>query len=475
MPEIRLLRSLQRRVAGINALAAGAAMVIAINGARLVEDSEHQRHLDLHLQEVSQTVLSFVEKTLPANPASLALTAPAIYIAPQANEDLVFQVWLKEGAVLLQTNDSTSQTPLMPLEQLGFGTGMIKGAEGRKYALQSPNGRLIVQVGEQFEDRSADFPSLLLYYLVPMALPLLFSTLATWCLQRRSANALDALVKRLRDHDLLDARPIALKDSTHEMTPVVEQVNSLFLRANQAILTEQRFTAMAAHELRTPWSGIKAQAQIAQTARTDDELQEALRALVVGINRASHVFDQLFDLARMESLEQNLSLRFDHVRLASVFQQVVVELDRKIAAKKIVIATQLVQDDVQGLGFALYLLMRNLLSNAVMYSPAGGRIEIAARTTEKGLVLCVDDSGPGIPAHARTAAFERFNRLNQHGPDGVGLGLSIVNHIVKMHGALIELQDSHLGGLRVRIFFPARGPTTPATEGGEIPKNLRNP
>jgi two-component system sensor histidine kinase QseC len=164
----------------------------------------------------------------------------------------------------------------------------------------------------------------------------------------------------------------------------------------------------------------------------------------------------------MESLEQDLSLRFERVRLASVFQQVTAELDRKIAEKKIVIATQFIEEDVQGLGFAIYLLLRNLLSNAVLYNPAGGRIEISTHKNVKGLVLCVDDSGPGIPAHARTAAFERFNRLNQHGPDGVGLGLSIVNHIIKIHGALIELQDSPLGGLRVRIIFPTQGSTAPA-------------
>jgi signal transduction histidine kinase len=108
-----------------------------------------------------------------------------------------------------------------------------------------------------------------------------------------------------------------------------------------------------------------------------------------------------------------------------------------------------------GLDFALFLLLRNLISNAILYGNEGGRIDISTECVDDKTILCVDDSGKGIPVEAREMAFERFNRLDQHGSDGVGLGLSIVRKVVELHNGTIELLDSPLGGLRVRVTLPA--------------------
>lgn len=444
MPEAGRLRSLQRRVLGINAWAVSVALTMGITGALWVEETEHRQELDVHLQELAQAIVGITEQSIHL------IDAPA---TPLPKGGLTFQVWQRDGMLLLHTNDPANQQPLLPPNQLGFENGIVKGVDGRKYAMHSLDGRFLIQVEEPIEDRSSEFLSLMTYFWLPVALPLLFSVFATWSMQRRSAKALDTLVKRLHNRDVFDPKPMKFPNSASDIEPVIDEVNSLFQRTNNAILTEQRFTAMAAHELRTPWAGIKAQAQIAQIATTDAELQEALRALIGGINRASHVFDQLFDLARMESLEHDLSSRFGDVQLTTIFQQVMNELESRVTAKQITMATQFAEAQIRGLDFAIYLLLRNLLANAVLYTPAGGRIEVSTQKTDKGLVLCVDDSGEGIPAHARQAAFERFNRLNRSGPDGVGLGLSIVMQIIKIHGALIELQESHLGGLRAQITF----------------------
>jgi signal transduction histidine kinase len=445
MHEIKRLRSLQRNVLGINTLAVSVALILGGIGAFAIEHADHKEEFDSHLQAEAQTILGFTEKQ----------TASTLQTVPLENKELTFQVWLKNGPLLLQTNEPANLLPLVPLQQLGFTSDTVKGEDIRKFALQSNDGRVVVQVAERFEEHAAEFLSLLLYFWIPAALPLLLSMAAVWWLQRRSSRSLEALAHLLHSHNLLDPRPVDIAATTHEMEPVVDEVNSLFQRANNAILTEQRFTAMAAHELRTPWAGIKAQAQIAQMAHSDAELQDALRALVGGINRASHVFEQLFDLAHMESLSQDITSRFANIELVTVFHQVMDDLKGKATVKQIAVTKDFSQGYVHGLDFAIYLLLRNLLANALLYTPARGHVAVSAQKGSQVVVLSVDDSGPGIPKNARTDAFERFNRLGRNGADGVGLGLSIVLQIVKMHRGQINLLDSPLGGLRVQITLPA--------------------
>jgi signal transduction histidine kinase len=302
------------------------------------------------------------------------------------------------------------------------------------------------------------------FYFLPIALPLLLSMLATSVLLRRSANALDALVHRLRHVDILDMGTVEIERPTQEILPVIEEVNSLFKKASNAIITEQRFISMAAHELRTPWAGIKAQAQLALKARNPADLQEALQYVIGGVDRASHVFDQLFDLSRLEGTSKDIAEKFQPVQIADVYQQVMDDLAAKAREKRISSHTRLDVPTIDGLDFAFFLLLRNLLSNAIQYGAEGGHIEVSTQRDETETVLYVDDSGKGIPAQARQNAFERFNRLDQHGPDGVGLGLSIVQKCVELQRGRIELQDSPLGGLRVMVRFPSGQSQVPALE-----------
>jgi signal transduction histidine kinase len=270
-------------------------------------------------------------------------------------------------------------------------------------------------------------------------------------LLKSSFETLGIMADRLREHNLLDVKPMQIDKPAKEMMPVIEAVNSLFLRAGNAITLEQRFTAMAAHELRTPWAGIRAQAQLACTARTEGESQNALHALIRGIDRASHVFDQLLDLAKLETMGDDITSKFQLVQISLVFQHVLEETRSLAQSKDVIVASQFFADEVQSIDFILYLMLRNLVSNAILYTPRGGRVEVFTQENDECLTLTVDDSGKGIPTIAREKAFERFNRLDQHGADGVGLGLSIVAQVVSLLRAKIQLLDSPLGGLRVQV------------------------
>jgi signal transduction histidine kinase len=468
MAEILRVKSLQRKLAVITSLAVVAALLLGVAGARMAEVAAQRQHLDMHLEEVAQTVLGFAEDEARSfdHTAHLHALMPRIYLPTEANSDLRFQVWLKDGAVLLQTNDAASTQPLMPLAKRGFESAMVKGKEGRKYSLAAPDEAFIVRVAEQFEDSDRDTGTLLRYYFLPIALPLLLAMLATWVLLRRSAGALDELVHRLRHVDILNLGTVEIDRPTHEIRPVIEEVNSLFKKAANAISVEQRFISMAAHELRTPWAGIKAQGQLALKARNKEDLQEALQYMIGGVDRASHVFDQLFDLSRLESTSKDIAASFLPVRIADVYDQVMGDLAAKGRARGISSHTRFDVPTIQGLDFAFFLLLRNLLANAIQYGSEGGHIEVSTHLQGQETVLCVDDSGKGIPAEARQSAFERFNRLDQHGPDGVGLGLSIVLKCVEMQGGTIELLDSPLGGLRVQLRFAHhRAPPTAMDKG----------
>jgi hypothetical protein len=166
MAEILLIRSMQRRVAAVSAIAVSAALVLGIQGAKTVEDKEARQALDSHLAEVAQTVIEFskddVKKALQSKQPTLQSYTP-----PDANLDLTFQVWLKDSSKLIKTNDVTLKEPLMPINLVGFDTGILNGAQVRKFSMISPDRQFVVQTSELTEGHSTDFDVLLRYYFLP--------------------------------------------------------------------------------------------------------------------------------------------------------------------------------------------------------------------------------------------------------------------------------------------------------------------
>jgi signal transduction histidine kinase len=241
--------------------------------------------------------------------------------------------------------------------------------------------------------------------------------------------------------------------------PILRSFKALLRRMANALAAERDFTAVAAHELRTPLAGIRAQAQAAATAPSPLETQEALSGVIAGVDRAARVLDQLLDLARVDGLHRALQKPMQPVDLASTYHAVRHELGPRAAAKHIAITARFSAKTIQGLDFPLYLLMRNLIANAIQYCPEGGRVDVSTCSQGHGLELCVDDSGPGIPLTLRDQAFDRFNRLGHSETEGSGLGLSIVAQVVELHQAGIQLLDSPLGGLRVQVLFRAFMPS----------------
>jgi signal transduction histidine kinase len=447
VPDALQIRSLRQRVATISALAVSAALLMSVIGAHWAEESKDERSFDARLEQTAKAVLSFTKLDAQQLTRAKSQEAAIINLDPGNEAIYRFQVWTADGILLLRSQSASAVEPLTELTRFGLASSKVEGEDSRLFSLRDPDGALIVQVAEPLLERNEDFG----YYLLPLILPFLVSLGVTSFLLKGSFQTLDAMAERMRQHNLLDVKPMQIDKPPREMMPVIDAVNSLFLRTGNAISMEQRFTSMAAHELRTPWAGIRAQAQLARTAKSKEELNDALQALTRGIDRASHVFEQLFDLARLETMGSDITSKFQAVKVSLPFQQVLEEVQRLAESKDVTVASRFPAEEVHGSDFMLYLMLRNLVSNAILYTPKGGRVEVFTQERDQHLILTVDDSGIGIPAAAREKAFERFNRLNQHGADGVGLGLSIVVQVVQLLRAKIQLMDSPLGGLRVQV------------------------
>jgi len=241
-----------------------------------------------------------------------------------------------------------------------------------------------------------------------------------------------------------------------ELGIVIDSVNSLMERLAEAFEREQRFAADAAHELRTPLAAIKI--SLHNLSRQRDIDADTLQSLSDSIDRMGHSIEQILALYRFTPEQlQAASVRCDLRRIA---QTVIIDMFDRCSAKQQSIELDAATDiHIDGGEFALQTLLRNLIDNASKYTPKGGSILLSLTKNEREACIAVDDSGPGIPEADYQRVFDRFYRVggDRHasGVIGSGLGLSIVAHIVRLHGGRVNLQRSpKFGGLRIEVYLP---------------------
>lgn len=237
-----------------------------------------------------------------------------------------------------------------------------------------------------------------------------------------------------------------------EVVPLIERLNHLFARTGKLIENERRFTADAAHELRTPIAAIKAQLQVTKGAQDTVGQQHALDNAIQGCNRATHLIEQLLTLARLESANTS---SLQDCSLPILAAEVIADMAPDALAAGV--SLELLESEnitVKGLPALLQIMLRNLLDNAVRYTPAGTQVQVAVFRKQGKAVLSVTDNGPGLPAEELANITRRFYRALGTGAEGSGLGLSIVQRIAEIHRA--ELQFESAGqGLSILVEFPA--------------------
>jgi two-component system sensor histidine kinase QseC len=285
-----------------------------------------------------------------------------------------------------------------------------------------------------------------------LAMPLL--ALAAWLAVRQGVAPLRLLGHALARRSPQALQPIAVNGAPSEMAPMLDALNGLFRRISALLESERRFTADAAHELRTPIAGIRAQAQVALGATADPERSHALHATLQGCDRATRLVEQLLTLSRLESGAEHALVAVD---LAALARQVVAEVAPLALSKQQTIEVEAANPcAVQGDATLLSVLIRNLVDNATRYSPSGAIVKIAVSTEQGAVRLSIDDSGPGMSSADMERMGERFFRVVGSGQDGSGLGWSIAHRIAAVHQAVLRVTKSELlGGLSAEVRFRA--------------------
>ena len=361
--------------------------------------------------------------------------------------DYVVQVWAPDGRRIYV---SRPRMEMPDQAVLGYTNAMVDNEPWRVFSMQA--GGRTIQVAQPLHTRRALALTFALESIWPVLLiaPLLLLVVA-WVV-RRSLRPLRALAGELENRAATAADPIEPSGVMLEMQPVVRAMNGLFARTRQAFDAQQAFVADAAHELRSPLAALKVQVQMLGRAHDDATRRVAQQRLDAGFDRATHLVEQLLALARADSGAPEDLQPTELAQAARLALSDTLEL----AQSRRVDAGLEQADALQVMGppQGLRMMVRNLVDNAVRYTPAGGRVDLHVRADGDDALLEVDDSGPGIPPDERARVFDRFYRGEEAPAGGSGLGLAIAARVAARCGARIELLDSPLGGLRVRVRFP---------------------
>ena len=371
---------------------------------------------------------------------------------------VVFQVWSTNStppkSLFRSSNIPGTIAAQVPDE--GFSDIELKGQSWRYYRQRDAQRGLDVLVGENDKDRHELAQQVAWNNITPFlfGLPLLalFVMLAIYF----GLRPLLKLAESLRKLSPEQLNPITVRDAPKEITPVVDALNSLLGRIARTIENERRFTADASHELRTPLAALHAQIQAAQLSDNKTERIECLAKALQGADRMAHLVGQLLTLSRLDEALSPINL--EPVNLIELTQECCAELGANALSKNIEISfSPEAHPALSGSPDMLRIMLRNLLDNAIRYTPQGGQVEVALHLTGDGrqVELEIADSGSGVADAQLASLGQRFNRINQNVADGVGLGLSIVQRIAEIHRAKITFNHATtLGGLSVKVCFP---------------------
>jgi two-component system sensor histidine kinase QseC len=366
---------------------------------------------------------------------------------------VAFQFW-DGGTVLLLHSANAPDTRLSP-QQDGFSDADIDGRRWRVFSGWDAGRTLLVQVGERRETRDEIVATIAKNLLWPLALALPALGLVIWFGIERATRPLRRLNREVEARAPDNLAALDLGEAPPEVAPLVASLNRLFGRVAASIENERRFTADAAHELRTPLAALRAQAQVARGAADEGERQHALDGVIAGCDRAAHLIEQLLTLARLEP--ESFQTKRERCDLSELTRVAIGEIVPDALAKDIEVELAAVPGiGVSGEPRLLGILVRNLVDNAVRYSPAGTTVRVRVERSDGRAVLTVADEGPGVPAEERARLGERFHRLVGTKASGTGLGLSIAKRIAAIHGASVEFGATAPGrGLTVTVSLAA--------------------
>jgi two-component system sensor histidine kinase TctE len=385
----------------------------------------------------------------------LDLPTIAIEALRTDTEDRVYYQVLGPG------EDLVAGTPRLPAppqrlapEEHAFYDATLEGERIRvaARAVQVDGSTAIVQVAETLVKRDRLVLELLIASTITPLMIAFAAVALFWFGIGQGLAPLERLRDEIASRSARDLRPVSEQDKPQEVQPLVGALNRLLSRLNAAIGAQQRFIANAAHQLRTPLSGLKTHAELARRQPSTLELKSLLDMISGETERTSHLINQLLTLARAEPGEASSG---QPVNLHEIIGRDLRDWVQRALKKNIDLGFEL--EDAWTLGEPLLLreLVANLLDNALAYTQIGGSVTVRSRGGDSETVLEVEDNGPGIPVSEREKVFERFYRVAANGGEGCGLGLSIVAEIAERHNGRVELTEpAGVRGTLMRVIFP---------------------
>lgn len=442
-------RSLRRRLLRLVTLSTvltwGLASVLGYRQALI----DVQELMDGQMAETARLLLAQARHSnnqltdLPAEMASVRGNRPR-----RGELALEFRIYRTDGAVLMRSAHAPMRAP-----DAGLGYADIEeaGTVWRSLTLESADGTLRAQVAHPARSRNKEAFEIASNAALPSALLLPLMLALIYVSVRRGLKPLDDLAAHVGSRSPENLAALPSDAVPREAQSLVKALNRLLGRLTAALDNERRFTADAAHELRTPLAALKVQAQIALAAKEPQQQRHALAQVLVGADRATRLVEQLLRLARLDPIFRLPEPR--QLDLAAVARESTEEAQSGAAAAERTlrsvapVAPVMVSGDADLLGVAV----RNLIDNALRYTPPGTVVTVSTDVDHGDPVLAVTDDGRGVAAEELHCLAERFYRGREVAVEGSGLGLAIVHRIAELHGAHLEFENLEGGGFAARL------------------------
>ncbi len=362
---------------------------------------------------------------------------------------------VKDGLIL--RSESAPEFALS-LTRNGYSETVLHDQLWHVFSLSSESGEYVIHVGQRDDIRRQLVESIAGQQIIGFLIALPVLGLVIWLIVSRTLAPVNQLKEQLASREASYLQPLSDDNLPEEMLPVVTQINSLFAMLEQAFANERNFTSDASHELRTPLAGLLTQIQVAEKTQDTAVRSQALQKAQQAVLRMTHMVQQLLTLSRVQ--HHNAGIDKQSVDVNQAVIAVIADMDHVAHDKSIEIELKGEEGVVIDANPQLIqILLRNLLDNAIKYSPAGSRVKVAFRRQDNQCCLSVDDSGPGVPDGDYQRITQRFYRCVETASsvEGSGLGLSIAQRIVALHAADISFAKSPLGGLNALLKLDLAG------------------